>query len=125
MSAEKKPAKAKVLAKPTPKKVKKPAPFTGVKIEHYDFILAPLITEKATLASEHNQVMFRVPLDATKPQIKQAVEALFKVSVTAVNTLITKGKNKRFRGRPGRRSDVKKAIVTLAAGQSIDVTTGL
>ena len=126
MSAEKKPAKAKVLAKPTPKKVKKAAPAsTGVKLEHYDFILAPLITEKATLASEHNQVMFRVPLDATKPQIKQAVEALFKVTVTAVNTLITKGKNKRFRGRPGRRSDVKKAIVTLAAGQSIDVTTGL
>ena len=91
----------------------------------YDFIRAPMITEKATLASEHNQVMFRVPLKATKPQIKMAVETLFKVNVTAVNTLITKGKKKRFRGRLGRRSDVKKAIVTLAQGQSIDVTTGL
>jgi large subunit ribosomal protein L23 len=91
----------------------------------YDFVRAPLITEKATLASEHNQVMFRVPLKATKPQIKLAVESLFKVNVTAVNTLISKGKLKRFRGRPGRRNDVKKAIVTLAEGQSIDVTTGL
>ena len=88
-------------------------------------MLAPLITEKATLASEHNQVMFRVALKATKPQIKQAIETLFKVNVTAVNTLITKGKTKRFRGRLGTRGDVKKAIVTLAAGQSIDVTTGL
>jgi large subunit ribosomal protein L23 len=91
----------------------------------YDFIRAPLITEKATMASEHNQFVFRVPLGASKPQIKQAVESLFKVQVTAVNTLISKGKLKRFRGRPGRRSDVKKAVVTLAAGQSIDVTTGL
>jgi large subunit ribosomal protein L23 len=91
----------------------------------YDFIRAPMITEKATMASEHNQFVFRVPLDASKPEIKQAVETLFKVQVTAVNTLITKGKLKRFRGRPGRRSDVKKAVVTLAAGQSIDVTTGL
>ncbi len=91
----------------------------------YDLVLAPLITEKATLAAEHNQVMFRVPLKATKPEIKKAIEALFKVDVTAVNTLITKGKKKRFRGRMGQRSDVKKAIVTLAAGQSIDVTTGL
>ena len=91
----------------------------------YDFICAPMITEKATMASEHNQVVFRVPLDATKPQIKQAVEALFKVDVTAVNTLISKGKLKRFRGRLGRRNNVKKAIVTLAQGQSIDVTTGL
>ena len=91
----------------------------------YDFIRAPLITEKATMASEHNQFVFRVPLDASKPEIKQAVESLFKVQVTAVNTLITKGKLKRFRGRPGRRSDMKKAVVTLAAGQSIDVTTGL
>jgi len=77
------------------------------------------------MASQYNQVMFRVPLTATKPIIKRAVEALFKVDVTAVNTLITKGKTKRFRGLPGRRSDVKKAIVTLAEGQSIDVTTGL
>ncbi len=91
----------------------------------YGFIRAPMITEKATMASEHNQFVFRVPLAASKPQIKEAVETLFKVQVMAVNTLITKGKLKRFRGRPGRRSDVKKAVVTLAAGQSIDVTTGL
>ena len=91
----------------------------------YDVLSAPMITEKATMASHYNQVMFRVPLTATKPDIKRAVESLFKVSVTAVNTLITKGKVKRFRGMPGRRSDVKKAIVTLAEGQSIDVTTGL
>lgn len=91
----------------------------------YDFIRAPLITEKATMASEHNQFVFRVPLNASKPEIKLAVETLFKVEVTAVNTLVSKGKLKRFRGRPGRRSDMKKAIVTLAEGQSIDVTTGL
>jgi large subunit ribosomal protein L23 len=91
----------------------------------YDLIRAPLITEKGTLVSQHNQVVFRVPLKASKPEIKQAVESLFKVSVTAVNTSITKGKVKRFRGRPGRRSDLKKAFVTLAEGQSIDVTTGL
>ena len=84
-----------------------------------------MITEKATMASQYHHVMFRVPLTATKPDIKRAVESLFKVSVTAVNTLITKGKVKRFRGMPGRRSDVKKAIVTLAEGQSIDVTTGI
>ena len=77
------------------------------------------------MVSQHNQVVFRVPLDASKPQIKKAVEALFKVTVTGVNTSIAKGKLKRFRGRPGRRSDVKKAFVTLAEGQSIDVTTGL
>ena len=92
---------------------------------HYDIITAPLITEKATMGSEYGQVTFRVPLTATKPEIKAAVEALFKVEVRAVNTLIAKGKTKRFRGRPGQRSDVKKAIVTLAAGQSIDVTTGV
>ena len=91
----------------------------------YDVLSAPMITEKATMASQYNQVMFRVPLTATKPLIKRAVETLFKVNVMAVNTLITKGKTKRFRGLPGRRSDVKKAIVTLAEGQSIDVTTGL
>jgi large subunit ribosomal protein L23 len=84
-----------------------------------------VITEKATLASEHNQVVFRVALTATKPMIKTAVEALFKVKVTAVNTLIQMGKTKRFKGRPGRRSDYKKAIVTLAEGSSIDVTTGV
>jgi len=91
----------------------------------FDVIRAPVITEKSTMASEHNQVTFRVPLDATKPEIKAAVEGLFNVQVTAVNTLIQKGKTKRFRGIKGRRSDVKKAIVTLAPGQSIDVTTGI
>jgi large subunit ribosomal protein L23 len=93
--------------------------------ELYDLIKAPLITEKATMVSQHNQVIFRVPLKATKPEIKKAVEALFKVNVTGVNTLVSKGKKKMFRGRVGRRSDSKKAIVTLAEGQSIDVTTGL
>jgi large subunit ribosomal protein L23 len=92
---------------------------------HYDVIRSPVITEKATLASDANQVIFRVAIDATKPQIKEAVEKLFDVKVTAVNTLVTKGKTKRFKGRLGTRSDVKKAIVTLAEGQSIDVTTGL
>ncbi len=118
---------AQAKAAKSPKKSKAAPVSTGGAIDPslYDFVLAPLITEKATLASEHNQVMFRVPLKATKPQIKKAIEALFKVNVTAVNTLITKGKKKRFRGRMGQRSDVKKAIVTLAAGQSIDVTTGL
>ncbi len=91
----------------------------------YDLIKAPLITEKATMASEFNQVSFRVPLKATKPEIKKAVEALFKVNVTAVNTSILQGKTKMFRGQVGVRSNVKKAIVTLAEGQSIDVTTGL
>ncbi len=91
----------------------------------YEIIRRPLITEKATLLSEHNQVSFIVSLDATKPEIKAAVESLFKVKVTAVNTLRQKGKVKRFRGRPGRRVDVKKAMVTLAEGHSIDVTTGL
>ena len=88
----------------------------------FDLILAPVITEKATRGSEHNQVTFRVPLDASKPEIKAAVEGLFKVKVDAVNTLVTKGKTKQFRGRLGRRSDTKKAIVTLAEGQSIDVS---
>jgi large subunit ribosomal protein L23 len=91
----------------------------------YDIIRAPVITEKATMASEHNQVTFKVPLDASKPEIKAAVEGVFGVKVTAVNTLRAKGKVKRFRGRIGVRSDVKKAIVTLAEGQSIDVTTGV
>ena len=93
--------------------------------ELYDVIEAPLITEKATMGSEFNQVSFRVPKWATKPQIKKAVETLFKVDVKSVNTLIQKGKVKRFRGELGRRNDTKKAIVTLAEGQSIDVTTGL
>lgn len=92
---------------------------------HYDAILSPVITEKATLLSEQNKVVFRVAQDASKDEIAAAVEALFKVNVTKVNTLVVKGKTKRFRGRPGRRSDVKKAIVTLADGQSIDITTGL
>ena len=91
----------------------------------YDTILAPHITEKATLLSEQNKVEFKVALDATKDEIASAVEELFKVKVTKVNTVVTKGKTKRFRGILGRRSDVKKAIVTLAEGQSIDVTTGL
>ena len=91
----------------------------------YDVIKCPLITEKSTMASEFNQVMFSVSMWATKPQIKQAVEALFKVDVKGVNTLIQKGKVKRFRGQVGRRNNIKKAIVTLAEGQSIDVTTGL
>ncbi len=91
----------------------------------YDLILAPVITEKSTMGSEHNQVTFRVPLSASKPEIKAAVEGLFNVQVKAVNTLITKGKTKRFRGTIGRRSDYKKAVVTLAEGQTIDVTTGI
>ena len=92
---------------------------------HYDVIVSPVITEKATKLSEHNQIVFRVRPDATKPQIKEAVEKLFDVKVTSVNTLITKGKKKIFRGMRGQRSDVKKAIVTLAEGDTIDVTTGL
>ena len=92
---------------------------------HYDTILSPVITEKATLLSEQNKVVFRVARDASKDEIAAAVEALFKVSVTKVNTLNVKGKTKRFRGRPGQRSDWKKAMVRLAEGQSIDLTTGL
>jgi large subunit ribosomal protein L23 len=91
----------------------------------YDVILSPVITEKATMASEHNQVTFRVPVGADKRAVKVAVEELFKVKVTAVNTILVKGKTKRFRGRPGQRSDYKKAIVTLAEGSKIDVTTGI
>ncbi|MDB5446635.1 MAG: rplW [Phenylobacterium sp.] len=94
-------------------------------VRHYDTILAPVITEKATLLSEQNKVVFQVAADASKDEIAAAVEALFKVNVTKVNTLNVKGKTKRFRGIMGRRSDVKKAIVTLAEGQSIDITTGL
>ena len=92
---------------------------------HYDTILSPVITEKTTLLSEQNKVVFKVANDATKDEIAAAVEELFKVKVTKVNTIVTKGKTKRFRGIVGRRNDVKKAIVTLQAGQSIDVTTGL
>ncbi len=93
--------------------------------KHYDIILSPVITEKATRVSEYNQVAFKVADGATKPEIKAAVEKLFNVKVTAVNTLVVKGKKKLFRGRPGQRSDYKKAIVTLAEGQKIDVTTGI
>jgi large subunit ribosomal protein L23 len=92
---------------------------------HYDTILSPMITEKATLLSEQNKVVFKVAMTSTKDEIAAAVEGLFKVKVIKVNTLIQKGKTKRFRGRPGRRSDIKKAIVTLQDGQSIDITTGL
>ena len=95
-------------------------------VNKYDVILSPVITEKSTNASEHNKVVFRVRSDATKPEIKQAVEKLWpKVKVVAVNTLVTKGKSKQFRGTAFKRSDVKKAVVTLAQGSSIDVTTGL
>ena len=92
---------------------------------HYDIIVSPVITEKATNQTEQNKVVFRVAPKATKPQIKEAVEKLFDVKVTGVNTLVTKGKKKIFRGLRGQRSDVKKAIVTLAEGETIDVTTGL
>ncbi len=92
---------------------------------HYDTILAPVITEKATVLTEQNKVVFRVAMDATKDEIAAAVEELFKVRVIKVNTLITKGKTKRFRGILGQRSDVKKAIVTLQEGQTIDISTGL
>jgi len=91
----------------------------------YELLRAPVVTEKSTLGSEHNQVTFRVPMDASKPEIKAAVEELFKVKVKAVNTLRQNGKAKRFRGRPGRRPDFKKAYVTLEEGHSIDVTTGI
>ena len=92
---------------------------------HYDVILAPHITEKATLASENNAVVFKVSNDATKPQIREAVEALFDVKVAGVNTIVAKGKVKRWRGKPYRRNDMKKAIVTLKDGDSIDVTSGV
>ncbi len=91
----------------------------------YDIILSPVITEKATELSEHNQFAFRVAKSATKPQIKAAVETLFGVKVTGINTIMVKGKTKRFRGRLGRRSDVKKAVVRLAEGQSLDYTAGV
>ena len=93
--------------------------------KHYDTIIKPVITEKATLLSEHNKVVFRVPLEATKDEVKQAVEKLFNVKVGSVNTIRHKGKTKRFRGVEGKRSDTKKAIVTLVDGFAIDVTTGL
>jgi large subunit ribosomal protein L23 len=94
-------------------------------LRHYDVIVSPAITEKSTMASEQNQVVFNVAKKATKPEIKAAVEALFSVKVTAVNTLVRKGKVKRFRGTVGRQGDVKRAVITLADGHSIDVATGL
>ena len=97
----------------------------SVKPQHYDLIKKPVITEKATMAAESNAFVFQVAMDATKPQIKEAVEAVFGVKVKAVNTTFTKGKAKKFRGRAGERSDKKKAYVTLEAGNSIDVSTGL
>ncbi|PZU07053.1 50S ribosomal protein L23 [Sphingomonas sp.] len=97
----------------------------AIDIRHYDVVLAPHITEKSTLLSEHNAVVFKVAEKATKPEIKAAVEALFGVTVTGVNTIVSKGKTKRWKGEAYKRSDSKKAIVTLADGQSIDVTTGI
>lgn len=91
----------------------------------YEVIRRPLITEKATLISENNQVAFEVAMDASKPEIRAAVEGIFNVKVTGVNTVVQKGKKKVFRGRPGKRDDMKKAVVTLADGESIDVTTGV
>ena len=101
------------------------AAATPVDLRHYDVVVRPIITEKATLVGEHNQVVFRVARGASKPEIKAAVEAIFDVRVVAVNTLVQKGKTKRWRGRSYRRQDVKKAIVTLAPGDTIDVTTGI
>ena len=94
-------------------------------IRNFDVLLSPHITEKATLLSEQNKVVFKIALDASKDEVASAVEAIYNVKVTKVNTIVTKGKTKRFKGIMGRRNDVKKAIVTLAEGQSIDVTTGL
>ena len=97
----------------------------SVAARHYDVVVAPVITEKSTILSENNQVVFEVAIDANKTEIKDAVEALFNVSVTAVNTIRVKGKTKRFRGIPGRRKDVKKAVVTLKDGDVIDISEGL
>ncbi len=99
--------------------------MAGVKTHNYDTLLSPVITEKSTLVAEENKIIFKVRLSATKPEIKEAVENLFKVDVTQVNTIVVKGKTKRFRGVLGHRSDFKKAIVTLKDGQSVDITTGL
>ncbi len=97
----------------------------AVETRHYDVVLAPHITEKSTMLSEHNAVVFKVASDASKPEIKAAVEALFNVKVTGVNTMVAKGKSKRWKGKPYRRSDSKKAVVTLAEGNSIDITSGI
>ena len=98
---------------------------SAIDARHYDVVLAPHITEKSTMLSETNSVVFRVAHTATKPEIKEAIEALFGVTVLGVNTLVTKGKTKRWKGKPYQRSDVKKAIIRLAEGQSIDVTSGI
>ena len=103
---------------------KKPA-TSAVDIRHYDVVLAPHNTEKSTMLSDHNAVVFKVANAASKPEIKAAVEALFGVNVTNVNTIVTKGKTKKWKGQPYKRSDAKKAIVTLAEGQSIDITSGI
>jgi large subunit ribosomal protein L23 len=100
-------------------------PQTATDVRHYDIVLAPHITEKSTMLSENNSVVFRVAPRATKPEIKAAVEALFGVTVVGVNTMVTKGKTKRWKGKPYQRSDMKKAIVRLAEGQSIDITEGV
>ena len=100
-------------------------PQKAVDNRYYDVILAPHITEKSTMLSEHNAVVFKVAGSASKPEIKAAVEALFGVTVTGVNTIVQKGKTKKWKGTPYQRSDAKKAIVTLAAGQSIDITSGI
>ena len=96
-----------------------------IDLKHFDVVVRPIITEKTTLIGEHNQLVFQVAKTASKPEIKAAIEALFNVKVTSVNTLVQKGKTKRWKGQPYRRNDLKKAIVTLADGQSIDVTTGI
>ena len=98
---------------------------TAIDARHYDVIVAPHITEKATLLSENNAVVFKVANTASKPQIKEAVEALYDVKVTGVNTIVQKGKSKRWKGKPYKRSDIKKAVVTLAEGQMIDITEGV
>jgi large subunit ribosomal protein L23 len=98
---------------------------TAPEARHYDIVLAPHITEKTTMLSENNAVVFKVAPNASKPEIKAAIEALFNVKVTNVNTIVSKGKSKRWKGQPYQRSDMKKAIVTLADGQSIDVTSGI
>jgi large subunit ribosomal protein L23 len=100
-------------------------PRAAVDTRHYDIVLAPHITEKSTMLSENNSVVFRVAPTASKPEIKAAIEALFNVKVTNVNTIVAKGKTKRWKGKPYQRSDMKKAIITLAEGQTIDVTSGI
>jgi large subunit ribosomal protein L23 len=99
--------------------------MANIDIKHYDVVVKPVITEKSTLVSEYNQVVFQVAKDSTKPQIKAAIEALYGVKLLAVNTMVAKGKTKRWRGQEYRRSDVKKAVVTVADGDRIDVTTSI